>query len=68
MKRKAGCVLRTVACKECGQDIHFIEMKGDGHMVPCDTTLKKIITRNGNLVEGYRSHYATCTKATRDRK
>ena len=68
MKRKARDVLLTVACKECGQDIHFIEMKGDGHMMPCDSTLKKIITRNGNLVAGYRSHYATCPKATRDRK
>jgi hypothetical protein len=60
--------LHKIPCKVCGVDIHFIEMKGDGRMMPCDTTLQKIITRKGNLVEGYRSHFATCTKVTRFRE
>jgi len=68
MHRKANYALHTIACKECGQEIHFIEMKDNGHIMPCDTTLQKIITRNGNLVKGYRSHFATCAKATRFRK
>jgi hypothetical protein len=68
MHRKINYALHTIACKECGQEIHFIEMNGNGHMMPCDTTLQKIITRNGNLVKGYRSHFATCPKATRFRK
>jgi len=56
--------LNAIPCKVCGSDIHFIEMKGDGHMMPCDTKLQKLITRKGNLVEGYRSHYSNCSKVT----
>lgn len=68
MNRKASFALHIMMCKKCGQDIHFIEMKGDGRMMPCDTSLQKIITRNGHLVMGYRSHFSTCPKASKFRK
>ena len=68
MNKKLRRSLHTIECKECGKFIHFIEMKGDGRLMACETTLQKIITRNGNLVEGFRSHYANCLKKTRFRK
>jgi hypothetical protein len=68
MNRKANFPLHTMVCEKCGRTIHFVEMKGDGRMMPCDTTLHKIITRNGNLVRGYRSHFSTCPRASKFKK
>ena len=54
-------------CKGCGAEIKWIEMES-GKNMPVDIQLETIVTDNGKIVKGYKSHFATCPSAKKYRR
>jgi len=58
--KEAG--LRLVACKSCGESIHFVETR-KGRLMPCNEKKLTVITVLGDVVSGWEAHWATCPQA-----
>ena len=54
-------------CKACGAPIHWIKMKS-GRFMPTDREKQSFVTTDGEVKQGYISHYATCPYADQFRK
>ena len=54
-------------CKSCGMDIKWITMKS-GKAMPVDVHKETIITDEGELVRGGKSHFATCPEGATHRR
>lgn len=54
-------------CRGCGQEIDWIKTKR-GSSMPVDPPLVTVVTLEGEVVRGHRSHFATCPKASKYRK
>lgn len=56
-----------VVCRGCGIYIEFIKMKS-GKFMPVEPLPIKVITKNGQVVDGYIPHWQKCPKAGTFRK
>ncbi len=54
-------------CRSCGAEIEWLRTK-EGKNTPVDAKPVFIETRNGDPIEGYRSHFATCPNADQHRR
>lgn len=54
-------------CRSCGALIRMVWIKS-GKWHPCDSTPQKVITTDGVVVAGLRSHFATCPNADQHRR
>lgn len=50
-------------CRKCGAEIVFIKTVPGGKLMPCDVKIEKIMTKEGRLAVGHKSHFATCPYA-----
>ena len=54
-------------CKSCGQPISFQSTKG-GKMMPVQRDRIKILSKDGEIVEGHEPHWAHCPNADKHRR
>ena len=54
-------------CKSCGKLINFIRTT-EGSMMPVETTGTTIVTREGEVIRGFETHWAHCPKADEHRR
>lgn len=53
-------------CK-CGAEIKFVKLKS-GKLMPFDTIKTKVLLENGEIHDGYISHFITCKFSNEFRK
>jgi hypothetical protein len=51
----------------CGAPIHLIRARS-GKMIPCEVRRRAVVTSDGDVVQGYESHFAACPDARKFRK
>ena len=54
-------------CKSCGKLINFIQST-KGNWIPVEATGVTIVTREGEVVEGFEEHWSNCPNADEHRK
>ena len=54
-------------CKACGAELKWIKTKTSKAM-PCDPKRVTVVTEQGEVLNGYVPHWATCPEADRFRK
>lgn len=57
----------VVQCASCGARIVWVVTK-NGKRMPCDASMRTIVTPEGVTVRGWESHFATCRNAEIHRK
>ena len=57
----------VVACTTCGAKIVFVRTEA-GKPMPCDASMRTVITPAGKTVRGWESHFSTCRDAEQHRK
>jgi hypothetical protein len=57
-----------ITCKGCNEEIHFINSQKTGKPIPCNLGAVTVVTRDGQTVQGFIPHFATCPKAADFRK
>jgi len=55
-------------CKSCGAEIQWVVMKSTGKSNPLNMNKKTILTLDGEIVQGFESHFSTCPNAKSHRK
>lgn len=55
-------------CSSCGAEIVWIASAKSGRPIPCEPPLVTVVTRGGEVVTGYVSHFATCPHADTHRQ
>ena len=53
-------------CKGCGANIQWVKT-AKGKIMPCNLAKVVIVTKDGKVVSGFTSHFATCPKADKFR-
>ena len=54
-------------CKSCGEPISFQSTRS-GRMMPIQRDTIKILTKDGDLIEGHEPHWAHCPNADKHRR
>jgi hypothetical protein len=54
-------------CKSCHAQILWVVMESE-KLMPCDPAPVTIVSREGKVVSGFISHFATCPNAAQHRK
>jgi len=54
-------------CRGCAQEIDWVKTKA-GKLMPVDIPAVTVVTKEGEIVMGQISHFATCPKADLFRK
>lgn len=60
--------MAETACTSCGATIDFIRAKASGRPIPVDAKPLKVVTRDGEVIDGWVSHWATCPTADQHRR
>ena len=66
--------MNIVQCKSCGADIFFVRMRKTGGSMPLDAKPQKLVqlvpekTLEGEMVEVFMPHFATCPTAAQHRR
>lgn len=55
-------------CTSCGAAIDFITSATSGKPIPVDVPPLKVVTKDGAVIDGFVSHFATCPTAGQHRK
>lgn len=56
------------ACKACGQPMLWVVMKDTGAWMPLDPDVVTLISPEGEVIQGHRPHWMTCTNPGRFRR
>lgn len=57
----------VVPCSTCGAKIVFVRTENGKHM-PCNASMRTVLTPEGKTVRGWETHFATCRDAEMHRK
>jgi len=57
----------TMKCRSCGETIAFISTK-NGRLMPVQPGAIRIISRDGEIVEGFKPHWNECPGANSHRR
>jgi hypothetical protein len=49
-------------CKGCGAEIEWMFTE-NGHKMPVNKPMLTVITKDGKVIQGQESHFASCPKA-----
>ena len=55
-------------CTSCGAAIEFITSAKTGKPIPVNVLPLKVVTRAGEVIDGFVSHFATCDDPVAHRK
>ena len=55
-------------CTTCGAAIEFIPSATSGKPIPVNVLPLKVVTREGQVIDGFVSHFATCSDPTKHRR
>jgi len=57
----------VVSCSTCGAKIVWVKTE-NGRPMPCNASMRTIVTPEGKTVRGWESHFSSCRDAEMHRK